>query len=214
MSRPEHKILVADDHELIRGGLRRLLLESGTAPEIGEASTAAQTMDLVRRERWSLVILDLNLPGRSGMEVLKQIKVEFPALPVLILSTYPEEEFAVRAIRGGAAGYLHKGVASRVLVEAIRQVLATGQFISPKVAEQLVKAVKHPSERPLHAALSDREDQVLRQIAEGRTVSEIAAALSLSVKTVSTYRSIVLRKLGLENNAQLMRYALEHHLAR
>jgi DNA-binding NarL/FixJ family response regulator len=214
MSRSPLKVLVADDHELIRFGLRRLLLESGAAPQIGEASTAAQTLDLVRRERWNLVILDLNLPGRSGMEVLKEIKAEFPALPVLILSTYPEEEFAVRAIRAGAAGYLHKGVASQVMAEAIRQVLDTGQFINAKVAEQLVKAVKHPLEQPLHAALSDREDQVLRQIAEGRTVSEIAAGLSLSIKTVSTYRSIVLRKLGLENNAQLMRYALEHHLAR
>jgi DNA-binding NarL/FixJ family response regulator len=133
-------------------------------------------------------------------------------MPVLILSVYPEEQFALRVIRAGANGYLNKNLATKVLVEAIRQVLAGGQYISPKVAEQLVSAVKQPAGQPLHATLSDREDEVLRLIAIGRTVGEIARQLDLSVKTVSTYRSIVLRKLGMENNAQLMRYAQEHKL--
>jgi len=207
------RILIADDHELIRGGLSRLLAESWAAPlEIGQARDAAETIQRVRQESWSIVILDLNLPGRSGIEVLKEIRAEFPALPVLVLSTYPEEQFAVRAIRAGADGYVNKGVASRVLAAAIREVLATGRYISPTVAAQLANAVKQSGEGPPHAALSDREDEVFRLIADGRTVGEIARKLSLSVKTVSTYRAHVLRKLGLGNNAQLMRYAYDHRL--
>ena len=212
MSTPALKVLISDDHELIREGLKRILLEGGQASRVGEAGSAVEALALARREKWDVVILDINLGGRSGMEVLKEIKAEFPRLPVLMLSTYPEEQFALRAIRAGANGYLNKNLASRVLVEAIRHVLTGGQYISPKVAEQLVNAVKQPAGQPLHATLSDREDQVLRLIAVGRTVGEIAAELHLSVKTVSTYRAIVLRKLGLENNAQLMRYAQEHGL--
>ena len=206
------KVLISDDHELIREGLKRILVDGGVASRVGEAGCAADAIAAVRKERWDVVILDINLGGRSGMEVLKEIKAEFPKLPVLILSTYPEEQFALRAIRAGASGYLNKNLASRVLVEAIRRVQAGGQYISPKVAEQLVMAVKQPAGQPLHATLSDREDQVLRLIAAGRTVGEIAGQLNLSVKTVSTYRTIVLRKLSLENNAQLMRYAQEHGL--
>lgn len=206
------RILICDDHELIREGLKRILLDTGKAGHVGEASQAEEAIAAVRREPWDIVILDINLGGRSGMEVLREIKAEFPRLPVLILSIYPEEQFALRMIRAGANGYLNKNLATKVLVAAIRQVLAGGQYISPKVAEQLVTAVKQPAGQPLHATLSDREDQVLRLIAAGHTVGEIAAQLSLSVKTVSTYRSIVLRKLGMKNNAQLMRYAQEHEL--
>jgi two-component system invasion response regulator UvrY len=206
------KVLICDDHELIREGLKRILLDTGKASRVGEASQAAEAVAAVRREPWDIVILDINLGGRSGMEVLKEIKAEFPRLPVLILSMYPEEQFALRVIRAGANGYLNKNLATKVLVEAVRQVLTEGQYISAKVAEQLVNAVKQPDGQPLHATLSDREDQVLRLIAVGQTVGEIARQLNLSVKTVSTYRAIVLRKLSLENNAQLMRYAQEHGL--
>ncbi|MDB6168393.1 MAG: Transcriptional regulator, LuxR family [Verrucomicrobia bacterium] len=153
------------------------------------------------------MILDINLGDRSGLDVLKAIKADFPRLPVLMLSMYPEEQFALRVFRAGANGYLNKNLATSVLLEAIRQVLTDGQYVSAKVAAQLVAAVKQPDGQPLHAMLSDREDQVLRLIGAGRTVGEIAQQLDLSVKTVSTYRSIVLRKLGLENNAQLIRYA-------
>jgi DNA-binding NarL/FixJ family response regulator len=212
MSKTSLRVLIADDHELIREGFRRILQAGSAAPYIGEATDVHEAMELARRERWSIVILDLNLPGRSGMEALKALKAEFPSLPVLVLSSYPEEQFAVRAIRAGASGYLNKGVASRVLAAAIQQVLTTGHYISPQVAEQLARAVKHPAGEQPHAALSDREDQVLRQIADGRTVGEIARLLNLSVKTISTYRAIVLRKLGLKNNSQLMRYAHEHRL--
>jgi len=167
----------------------------------------------VRRERWDLVMLDLNLVGRGGMEVLKEITAEFPQLPVLVLSNYPEEQFAVRTIQAGARGYLNKNLARSVLVDAARQVLSGGSYVSPEVAAHLMNAVRHPAERPLHATLSDREDQVLRLIGIGRTAGEIAARLALSVKTVSTYRAIILRKLSLANNAQIMRYALVNGLS-
>jgi two-component system, NarL family, invasion response regulator UvrY len=206
------KVLISDDHELIREGLKRILFDGGTANRVGEASNATETMEAVRREKWDVVILDINLDGRSGMDVLKEIKAEFPRLPVLMLSMYPEEQFALRVIRAGASGYLNKKLASRVLLEAIQQVLTGGHYLSPKVTEQLVNAAQQPGGQPLHASLSDREDQVLRFISAGRTVGEIALQLDLSVKTVSTYRAITLRKLGLENNAQLMRYSHEHGL--
>ncbi|MDB6167440.1 MAG: DNA-binding response regulator [Verrucomicrobia bacterium] len=206
------KVLICDDHELIREGLKRILLDPGNAHRVGEVSNAEEAIAAVRREPWDIVILDLKLGGRSGMEVLKEIKAEFPRLPVLVLSMYPEEQFALRVIRAGANGYLNKNLAAKILVEAIQQVLTGGQYISPKVAEQLVSAVKQPMGQPLHAALSDREDQVLRLMAEGRAVGEVAVLLSLSVKTVSTYRGIILRKLGMKNNAQLMRYAQDHGL--
>lgn len=212
MSARSLKVLISDDHELIREGLKRILLDGGIAGGVGEAANTQEAMAAVRRERWDVVILDINLGGRSGLEVLQEIKAEFPRLPVLVLSIYPEEQFALRVIRAGASGYLNKNLATRILVEAIRQVLAGGHYISPKVAEQLVNTVRQPPGQPLHGTLSGREDQVLRLIAAGRTVGEIAVQLSLSVKTVSTYRTIVLRKLGLKNNAQLMRYAQEHGL--
>lgn len=213
MSVPLLKVLICDDHELIREGLKRVLFNSALACRIGEVSTAANAVEAVRREKWDVVILDINLGGRSGMEALKEITAEFPRLPVLILSTYPEEQFALRSIRAGARGYLNKNQAVGLLVEAVRQVLLGGRFISQKVAEQLANAVQHSEGGPLHTTLSDREDQVLRLIGVGRTVGEIALQLFLSVKTVSTYRSKVLRKLQLENNAQLMRYAQEHGLS-
>lgn len=212
MSAADLKILIADDHELIREGLKRILLEGRTARQVGEALDAAEAIAAVRREKWDLVILDINLGGRSGLEVLKDIKAEFPRLPVLMLSMYPEEQFALRVIRAGAAGYLNKNLASRVLLEAVRQVQTGGRYVSPKVAEQLINAVQQPAGQALHATLSDREDQVLRLIGAGRTVGEIAQQLNLSVKTVSTYRTNILQKLGLENNAQIMRYAQEHQL--
>lgn len=212
MSAADLKILIADDHELIREGLKRILLEGKTARQVGEALDAAEAIAAVRREKWDMVILDINLGGRSGLEVLKDIKAEFPRLPVLMLSMYPEEQFALRVIRAGAAGYLNKSLASRVLLEAVRQVQAGGRYVSPKVAEQLINAVQQPTGQALHATLSDREDQVLRLIGTGRTVGEIAAQLNLSVKTVSTYRTHILQKLGLENNAQIMRYAQEHQM--
>ncbi len=212
MMKPLVKILICDDHELIRAGLKRILLDGGTAGVVGEASDAQGALDAVRAEKWDVVILDINLGGRSGIESLKELKREFPRLPVLMLSTYPEEQFALRVIRAGASGYMNKNQANSVLVGAIRQVLGGGQYVSPTVAEQLFNSAKQPAGQPLHATLSDREDQVLRQIGAGCTVGEIATLLQLSAKTVSTYRANVLRKIGLRNTPQLIRYAQEHGL--
>jgi len=212
MKMPMPKVLICDDHELIREGLKRILLDGAVASHIGEANGAHEAMAAARREDWDVVILDINLAGRSGLEILQDLKSEFPRLPVLILSTYPEEQFALRAIRAGANGYVNKNLAARVLVDAILQVLDGGRYIGPKVAEQLANAVLQSSGQPLHAALSNREDQVFRLIAAGYAVGEIAAQLHLSVKTISTYRTIILRKLSLRNNAQLMRYAQDHGL--
>jgi len=205
-------VLVCEDHELVREGLKRVLLEGGIARRVGEAATAAEAMTQARRERWDVVILDINLGGRNGVEVLKDLKAEFPALPVLMLSSYPEEQFAVRALRAGASGYLNKNQAAKVLVGAVSVVAAGARYISPKVAELLADLVDRPGDRPPHTTLSDREDQVFRLLAAGSTVGEIARQLHLSVKTVSTYRTQVLRKLGVANNAQLMRYAQDHGL--
>ncbi len=212
MTRDPISVLISDDHELVREGLKRILEEGKVARRVGEATTAGETMAAIRRVPWDVVILDLNLAGQSGLDLLKEIKAEFPRLPVLVLSMYPEEQFALRVIRAGAAGYLHKNLAARVLVEAVRQVRTGQRYISPKVAEQLANAVQQPEGQPLHATLSAREDQVLRLIGAGLTVGKIAVKLHLSVKTISTYRAIVLRKLGLENNAQLMRYVQDHGL--
>jgi two-component system invasion response regulator UvrY len=210
MSPRKLKILICDDHQLIREGLKRVLLDSGKAGDIGEASRAEEVLTAVRREEWDVAILDINLNGKSGLEVLKEIKAEFPLLPVLMLSMYPEEQYALRVFRAGANGYLNKNLATGTLLDAVAQVLTSGHYLSPKVVEQLLNAVKPPDGQPLHAMLSDREDQVLRLIGSGATVGEIAKQLGLSVKTVSTYRSIVLRKLGLENTPQLMRYVQDN----
>jgi DNA-binding NarL/FixJ family response regulator len=209
---PRWRILICDDHGLIRAGLKRIVDEGGMAGLVGEAANAPDAMTALRRERWHLVVLDINLGGRNGLEVLDEIAAEFPKLPVLVLSNYPEDQFAVRAIRAGARGYLNKNQSTHLLLRAIREVMAGKPFFSANVTAQLIAAVRQPGDRPAHDRLSDREDQVLRQIGAGRTVGEIAARLRLSVKTVSTYRAIVLRKLGLANNAQLMRFTLEHGL--
>jgi len=212
MKPPKLRVLICDDHELIREGLKRVLVDRKAAHHIGEAPDALAALQAARREKWDVVILDINLGGRNGLEVLRDLKTEFPSLPVLMLSSYPEAQFAVRALRIGASGYISKSLASRVLVEAIGRVVGGGRYISPAVAEQLANAVLQPADQPLHAALSNREDQVFRLIADGHTVGEIAAQLHLSAKTVSTYRAIVLRKLSLKNNAQLMRYAHDQGL--
>ncbi len=213
MSSSQIRVLLCDDHELVREGLKRILLETGTVKSIGDASNAAEALEAVRKAKWDIVILDINLGARTGLEVLKEIKAEYPQLPVLVLSIYPEEQFALRVIREGASGYLNKNLAGRTLVEAIKKVTSGGKFVSEKVAEQLMHAVAHPTGQPRYAALSTREDQVMRRIAAGETVGEIAKTLNLSVRTVSTYRTLVLKKLGLKNNAQIMRYAHEHRLS-
>jgi two-component system, NarL family, invasion response regulator UvrY len=206
------QVMLVDDHELLREGLKRILLDSRLVKAVGEARNGGEALELCRREKWDGVLLDLNLPGRGGLEVLKEIKREWPSTPVLVLSIYPEEQFAVRVMRAGADGYLTKGAPAREVQHAVKTILQGQKFISPTVAERLVEALSSPAAANPHLSLSDREFEVVRKISVGKTVGEIARELHLSVKTVSTYRTTALRKLGLKNNAQIMSYAREHGL--
>jgi two-component system invasion response regulator UvrY len=206
------RILIVDDHPIVRQGLKQTLADASEIGEIVEAASPQEALDLVRQRRWDAVILDIGLPGRGGLEVLKDIKQDAPRLPVLILSMHSEEQYAVRAIRAGAAGYLTKEAAPEKLVDAVRRVASGGRYISQALAERLATELTVDAARPLHASLSDREFAVLRLIASGQTVGDIAGRLSLSVKTVSTYRARILEKMRLKNNAELMQYVLTNHL--
>ncbi len=203
-------ILIADDHQIVREGLKRVLGEAGDVRTIGEAENAARVLEQVRSARWDVVVLDLHMPGKGGLETLKELKLLFPKLPVLILSMYPEEQFAVRVMRAGASGYLTKAGAASELVPALRKIHAGGRYISPSVAEKLAETLADVQGRALHEGLSDREFQVFKMIAGGLTVGAIADELSLSVKTISTYRTKILEKLHLRNNAEIVQYAVEH----
>ena len=202
-------ILVCDDHPVVRMGLRELLVDNDLGP-VAEASSTAELFDLVRRGRWDAVLLDVRLPGVSGLEALHQLKQERPQLPVLMLSVHPAEQYAVRALRAGASGYLTKCACPAELLSAVRTVMTGHKYVTSDVAEMLALDLARPTDRPAHETLSDREYQILCLLGTGQTVSEIARALSLSVKTVSTHRAHILLKLGLETTAQIIRYALEH----
>lgn len=206
------KIIVADDHQLIREGIKRILAGQPDVTAVAEAENAQQVLDLVRSGNWDIVVLDIKLPGKSGLDVLKELKDERPKLPVLILSMYPEEQFAVRVIRAGASGYLSKASAGDELLNALNKIYRGEKYISKEVADILADAIDDRGDRPGHMLLSDREFEVFRMIGAGKPVGEIAAELSLSVKTVSTYRSHILEKMKLKNNAEIMQYAITHKL--
>ncbi len=205
-------ILIADDHEVVRKGLIQIITRSVPGAFVDETGNGQEALAMVQRKRYSLVLLDISMPGRGGLEVLKEIRGQRPGVPVLILSMHPEEEYAVRALRAGASGYLTKDSAAEELVGAIRKVLAGGRYVSASLAETLARELVSPADRLPHEALSDREFQVMRMIASGKTVKEIAEELSLSVKTVSTYRSRILEKMRIRNNAEIARYAVENRL--
>lgn len=207
------RVLVVDDHPVVRRGLKEILSEAPDVAEVGEAADPQQALDLASSHRWDVVVLDLGLPGRGGLEVLKDLHLGQPRLPVLILSMQSEEQYAVRALRAGAAGYLTKEAAPGNLLTAIRKVIAGGRYISPAVAEYLATQLTVDTTRPLHESLSDREFEVMRLIASGRTVGDIAEHLSLSVKTISTYRARILQKMGMHNNAELMQYVITNKLS-
>ena len=207
------RVLIVDDHPVVRRGLKEILAEAPDVADVGEAGDPQQARDLASSHRWDVVVLDLGLPGRGGLEVLKDLHQDQPKLPVLILSMQAEDQYAVRALRAGAAGYLTKEAAPSNLLDAIRKVTAGGRYISPAVAEQLATQLTVDATRPLHESLSDREFEVLRLIASGRTVGDIADQLSLSVKTISTYRARILEKMGMNNNAELMQYAIANKLS-
>lgn len=206
------RILVADDHPLLRSGLKQVLSQEPDFIVAGEAEDAEQVVQRMEQEQWDFVILDITMPGRSGLDVLRDIRRKQPALPVLVLSMHSEDQFAVRAIKAGANGYISKDNAPAEVVRAIRRILTGKKYVSPTLAEILADSLTSDSERPAHETLSDREFQVLCQLASGKTVSQIAAEISLSVKTVSTYRTRILEKMNMRNNAELTRYAIQNGL--
>jgi len=207
------RVLIADDHAIVRQGLRQILSDTPDLTVSGEAENGVQAVQMVRAGEWDVVLMDVSMPDRNGIDALKLIKKEYPRLPVLILSMYPEEQYAIRALKAGAAGYLTKQSAPELLVTAIRQVASGKKYVSPSLAEELANAIGDDSERPPHEKLSDREYQTLCMIASGKTPTEIAEALNLSVKTVSVYRARLLEKMNLRNNAELTHYGLKHGLA-
>jgi DNA-binding NarL/FixJ family response regulator len=206
------KILLTDDHALVRQGLRLILADNFKNATFGEARNAHEALTKVWKEKWDVVVLDVTMPGRSGLEVLKEIKRSRPKLPVLVVSMHPEDQFAVRILKAGAAGYLTKESAGEELVGAIKKVLAGGKYVSPSLAERMASYLAIDVQKAPHERLSDREFLVLRMIASGKPVSEIAKELSLSVATISTYRARLLEKMDMKNNAELTHYAIQKEL--
>lgn len=206
------KILVVDDHAIFRDGLKRILSEEFQAATFGEAGNATEALDQVWKHRWDLVLLDIAMHGRTGLDVLKEIRSSGSRVPVLILSGHPEDQYAVRVLKAGAAGYLTKESASRELCQAVKKVLNGGKYITAGVAEHLAAEIQSRGNDP-HEALSNREYQVMLLIASGKVPKEIGQELSLSTKTISTYRSRILEKLKLRNNAEIMRYVMDRKLA-
>jgi DNA-binding NarL/FixJ family response regulator len=206
------RVLLADDHAIVRAGLKELLTDAGDITVAGEAANGQEVMACIRAEDYDVAVLDMSMPGRGGIELIKQVKDEKPKLRVLVLTMHSEEQYAVRALKAGASGYLTKDAAADQLVAAIRRIAAGGAYVSPETAERLVLDAAPRAESAPHTLLSDREFQVLQLIAGGKSVGEIARQLSLSVKTISTHKTRILHKMGLANQAELIRYALEHKL--
>jgi two-component system invasion response regulator UvrY len=207
------RILLVDDHAIVRDGFRRILADAFPDLTCGEAGNAEQALELVRNDKWDVIVLDISMPGRGGLEALKDIQLLRPEVPVLMMTMYPEDQYALRALRSGASGYITKGSAPDDVVEAVKKVLAGGKYVSPTLAEHLATRLVSPDTgRPRHESLSDRELQVLRMLAKGMTVKEIGFDLHLSEKTISTYRTRVLEKMNLRTTAELMRYAIRADL--
>jgi two-component system, NarL family, invasion response regulator UvrY len=215
INRPEMmKLLLVDDHAMMRTGLRQVVAQAFPDAEFGEAGSAREALDQVVRNSWDVVLLDIELPDRDGLDLLKDLRLAAPLVPVLILSGQPERDYGVQALKAGAAGFVAKTEVAIVLVDAIQKVCARGRHVSPLLAERLAHSLDPAGDRPLHDQLSAREFQILASLAKGQSVGDIAAQLSLSVKTVSTYRTRLLQKMGMKSNAELMRYALQHGLVR
>lgn len=205
-------VLIADDHAMLRTGLRHYLEQDTSITNIGEAATGADTLQQLHDGRWDLVILDINMPDRSGIDVLRHIRSGHPETRVLVMSGFSEKQYAINVLRAGASGYLAKDQAPEEFMRAVHAVLAGRRFVSARLSEMLITALDEPADKPLHAALSEREFQILCKLAVGRSVSEIAHELFISVKTVSTYRARVLEKMHLDTNADLTAYALRNGL--
>jgi two-component system, NarL family, invasion response regulator UvrY len=206
------KVLLVEDHPIFRRGLKDILSGKMQFSQIGEAEDALKAMRLLRKERWDAMVMDVNLPGKSGLELLKEVKAAHPKLPVLVLSVYPEEQYAVRMLKAGASGYLTKSRTPEELVGALTKLLQGKKYVSESLVEKVITEFETGEQRPAHKLLSDREFEVLRWIAVGKTPKEISAQLHISTRTVNTYRARLLQKLHLKNNAELVRYVIDHQL--
>jgi two-component system, NarL family, invasion response regulator UvrY len=206
------QVLIADDHPIVRQGLKQIFADQSGIMVAGEACNGEELLKLLKEARWDVLILDISMPGRSGLDLLKDIQLERPGLPVLILSIHSEAEYATRALRAGASGYLPKESPPEELIAAIRKVHSGGRYISASQAERLLFQFQSDVARPVHEDLSNREYEVLRMLGAGRTITQIAAELQLSVKTISTYRARLLEKMHLQTTAELTRYAIKHNL--
>jgi len=207
-----YRVLVADDHGVVRRGISQILEETSEFRVTTEATNAEELLELVGKGKWDALILDLNMPGRGGLDVLKDIHRRLPRLPILVLSMHDEKQFAPRVIKAGASGYMNKESAPNELLKALRKIITGGKYISEAVAETLASDLQHSQPGPPHVSLSDREFEVFRLIASGKSVSQIAVQISLSVKTVSTYRQRLMEKMGMKTNAELTRYAIKNNL--
>jgi len=206
------KILIADDHPVVRQGLKQMLGAEADIAVVGEARNGREVVELCGRVAWDVAVVDYNMPGKGGIELVKELRSRYPDHPVLVLSMYPEERYAVRVLKAGAAGYLTKESATEELVTAIRKVAKGGRFVTPAVGERLAQEVAGGGDKPLHERLSDREYQIMWMLSSGKTVHDIAQQLFLSPNTISTYRARILRKMNLKNNAEMMRYAITNQL--
>jgi two-component system, NarL family, invasion response regulator UvrY len=206
------RILIADDHTVVRRGLRQILLDAFPFAEIEEVADAEELFKKLIKDHWDVVISDISMPGRSGLEVLQQIKQDLPKIPVLILSVHPEDQYALRVLKAGASGYLNKDSAPEELVRAVNQLLLGKKYITSSIAEKLASQLDQDTAKALHELLSDREFEVFKLLASGKSVSEIAQQFSLNVSTISTYRARIMDKMNLKTNADLTLYAIEHKL--
>jgi two-component system, NarL family, invasion response regulator UvrY len=204
--------LIADDHAIVRKGLAQMLLEEFPDAKITEVANSNEVLEQISKQIWDAVLLDISMPGRNGLEILKQIRANGIKTPILMLSMHPEDQYALRVLKAGANGFLNKESATGELLAAVHKVLSGKKYITPSVAEKLAETLGEQKEENLHELLSDREMQVLQLIASGKTVSEIAEEISLSVNTISTYRTRILEKLNLHNNSELTRFALDNNL--
>jgi DNA-binding NarL/FixJ family response regulator len=206
------KFLITDDHPIVRQGLKQLLRETFESIVVDEAANGTEALDKIKKEKYDIVLLDIAMPDMNGLEVLKEIQKFNKTLPVLIISIYPEDQYALRCLKAGASGYLTKDTASDELTLAVERILSGKKYVSPTLADKLARHLNEGTPKLPHELLSDREDQVMRYIASGKTATEIAAELSLSVKTINTYRNRILKKMQIKNSAELIRYAVQNQL--
>ncbi len=206
------RIIIADDHEIVRAGLKQIIMNDPDLSVEGEAGDGQELLEKLRKRKYDVVLLDMKMPGRSGLEILKQLRIEHPSLPVLVLSMHSEEQYAVRTIKAGASGYITKETAPDRLIGAIKRVCDGGKYISPTLAERLADSIVDTRNKPAHEYLTDREFQVMCMIASGKTITDIARELFLSVKTISTYRQRILEKMNMKNNAELTHYVISSNL--